>query len=180
MAKIKHETEIEKLVLALAKFFRISLHKGDKFISVEEEVELIQHFLDIELIRFPDKFDMKYEIDEAVKKCETLKLILQPIVENAIKHGISQLENKGNITIKAYRSDDDIVYEIIDDGIGFNPQEKLGTPLESGLGGYGLRNVDQRIKLEYGPQYGVHVDSKPQGGTRVKITIANRTSNASL
>ncbi len=180
MAKIKHETEIEKLVLALAKFFRISLHKGDKFISVEEEVELIQHFLDIELIRFPDKFDMKYEIDEAVKKCETLKLILQPIVENAIKHGISQLENKGNITIKAYRSDDDIVYEIIDDGIGFNPSEKLGTPLESGLGGYGLRNVDQRIKLEYGPQYGVHVDSKPQGGTRVKITIANRTTNLSL
>jgi two-component system sensor histidine kinase YesM len=66
MAKIKKETEIEHLVLALARFFRLSLHKGDKFITVEEEIELIKHFVEIELVRFPEKFSIHYDIDEKV------------------------------------------------------------------------------------------------------------------
>ncbi len=177
MAKIKKQRDIEKLVLALAKFFRISLHKGDKFITVHEEIELIQNFMQIELIRFPDKFTIEYEVDENVQSEETLKLILQPIVENAIKHGISQLEYIGHITIKVSRDDRFIYFEIIDDGLGFDVPIDLFADnrlLSSTDGGYGLKNVDERIKLEYGRDCGIIVTSKPKGGTQVLIKIKRR------
>ncbi|HPN90460.1 MAG TPA: histidine kinase, partial [Bacilli bacterium] len=95
LAKLKQQPEIERLALALARFFRISLHKGDKFITVEEEFQIIKNFIEIELIRFPDKFDIEYVIDPEIKNEQIMKLILQPIVENAIKHGISGMEEKG-------------------------------------------------------------------------------------
>jgi len=172
MAKIKDQKEIENLVLALAKFFRLSLHKGDKYVEVGEEVELVSHFIDIELIRFPDKFTVEYHIDDTIKHVHTLKLLLQPIVENAIKHGISQLERKGHISISAKADGPDIVFEVSDNGIGFNPKPdhfKKNRP--ESMNGYGLKNVDDRIKLEYGDAYGVWVDSKPKGGTKVTLRI---------
>jgi two-component system sensor histidine kinase YesM len=172
LAKIKKETEIERLVMALAQFFRISLHKGDKFITVDEEVELIKNFIEIELIRFPDKFNITYNIDEEIRNVETMKLILQPIVENAIKHGISGLGVKGNITIKAYGQDGYICYEVIDDGIGFDPNSDCLNKKHSS--GYGIKNVDERIKLEYGNDCGVTVFSKPHGGTKVIIRFKRR------
>ena len=177
MAKLKKEPEIESLVLSLAKFFRISLHKGDKFITVEEEIELVKHFVDIELIRFPDKFTIVYNVDEEVKNYQTLKIIIQPIVENAIKHGISSLEDMGHISINAYLDEGDVVYEIIDDGIGFNPPADLFTkkdPYQQTKSGFGLYNVNERIKLEYGHDYGVSVESKPQEGTKITIRIEGR------
>jgi two-component system sensor histidine kinase YesM len=172
LAKIKKETEIERLVMALAQFFRISLHKGDKFITVDEEVELIRNFIEIELIRFPDKFNITYHIDEEIRNVETMKLILQPIVENAIKHGISGLGVKGNITINAYGQDGYICYEVIDDGIGFDPNSDCLNKKHSS--GYGIKNVDERIKLEYGNDCGVTVFSKPHGGTKVIIRFKRR------
>jgi len=177
MAKIKKEPDIEKLVLALAKFFRISLHRGDKFITVEEEVELIQHFMAIELIRFPDKFSVTYNLSEEVKPYKTLKILLQPIVENSIKHGISSLERMGHIEINAYLDKKDVVYEIIDDGIGFEPKEDLFKRKEKTAlhkGGYGLYNVNERIKLEYGNGYGLKVKSTVGKGTKITIRIAAR------
>jgi len=171
-AKLKNQPEIEQLVLALAKFFRLSLHKGDKYINVEEEIELIGHFLEIELIRFPDKFTVTTNIDENIRKEKMLKLLLQPIVENAIKHGIAELDRKGHITINAIDEGTDIRFEVIDDGIGFEPgaQHFKKADLDT-MRGYGLKNVDDRIKLEYGPTYGIVVDSKPKGGTKVTLRI---------
>jgi len=177
MAKIKKQKDIEKLVLALAKFFRISLHKGDKFIKVSEEIELIQNYIQIELIRFPEKFTIDYEIDDNVQNEETLKLILQPIVENAIKHGISQIEQSGHIMIKAFRDETYIYYEVVDNGLGFNPTEDLFSEerlLKMTEGGYGLKNVDERIKLEYGRECGLSVSSKSNGGTKVLIQIRRK------
>lgn len=176
MAKIKKQSDIEKLVVNLARFFRISLHKGDKFITVGEEIELIMHFIEIELIRFPDKFTIEYNMPEEIAKFETLKLILQPMVENAIKHGISSLERMGHIVINVYGEGDSIVYEVIDDGIGFEPAEDIITKKRdpSKTGGYGLKNVDERIKLEYGAQYGVSISSKIGGGTKVTVRIQKR------
>jgi two-component system sensor histidine kinase YesM len=173
MAKIKKQPEIEKLVLALAKFFRISLHKGDKFITVAEEFDLVRNFVAIQAIRFPGLFAVRYELDPAVAELETLKLILQPIVENAIKHGFTGLDRVGNIVIAAKGEGDDVVFEVADDGIGFQPSEDLFSEkrLLDGLGGYGLKNVDERIKLEYGRAYGIRVDSSEGGGTRVRIQI---------
>jgi len=177
MAKIKKQTEIEHLVLALARFFRISLHKGDKFITVEEELELIKYFVEIELFRFPDKFSITYHITDEVKHYQVLKLIVQPIVENAIKHGISSLERMGNITINAYLKDNEIYIEVIDDGVGFNPPSDLlekSPDKQRAKGGYGLINVNERIRLEYGPGYGLSVESTPEKGTKVTIKTAAR------
>lgn len=177
MAKIKKQTEIEKLVLSLAKFFRISLHKGDKYISVKEEIELIQHFIEIELFRFPNKFEVSYEVEDKIKDAQTLKLLLQPIVENAIKHGISPITKMGHITIKAYSDNDDIVFEVIDDGVGFNPPEDILIKTKEkklNQNGYGLINVNERIKLEYGEGYGLTINSTLGGGTKVIVRIKNR------
>jgi two-component system sensor histidine kinase YesM len=152
------------------------LHKGDKFITVNEEIEIIKHFIEIELIRFPDKFTIEYDVDPDIANYETLKLILQPIVENSIKHGISSLERMGHILIKAYGDENSIIYEIIDDGIGFNPAEDIITKARNpdSKGGYGLKNVDERIKLEYGQEYGISISSKVGGGTKVTIRIKKR------
>ncbi len=173
MAKLKKEPDIERLVMALARFFRISLHKGDKYIKIEEEFDLIRNFVEIELARFPDMFTVEYDLDPDVAKIETLKLILQPIVENAIKHGFVGLERIGHIWIRCYPENESIIFEVKDDGVGFAPKEDLFAEkrLLEGLGGYGLKNVDERIKLEYGRDYGISVVSEKNHGTTVKIRI---------
>jgi two-component system sensor histidine kinase YesM len=178
LAKLKNEKDIENLVLSLAKFFRLSLHKGDKFIKIKEEVDLVKSFLEIEKIRFPELFDVEYEIADEVKEIETLKLIFQPIVENAIKHGFSDIDYRGKITIRAELKESDIFFEIEDNGKGFDADEDLfaDDKLLTGLGGYGLKNVDERIKLEYGRDYGVSVLSVVGTGTKVQIKI-KRTHN---
>ncbi|MFA7560720.1 MAG: histidine kinase [Candidatus Izemoplasmatales bacterium] len=178
LAKLKNEKDIENLVLSLAKFFRLSLHKGDKFIKIKEEVDLVKSFLEIEKIRFPELFDVEYEIADEVKEIETLKLIFQPIVENAIKHGFSDIDYRGKITIRAELKENDIFFEIEDNGKGFDADEDLfaDDKLLTGLGGYGLKNVDERIKLEYGRDYGVSVLSVVGTGTKVQIRI-KRTHN---
>ncbi len=179
MAKIKKQKDIEQLVIALARFFRISLHKGDKFILVSEEIELIKNFIKIELIRFPNKFQVEYNVADDVTTEKTLKLILQPLVENAIKHGISQLNRPGQIIINIFGHGEDIFFEVIDDGIGFDsPENFLSTnkPLASPEGGYGLRNVNERIKLEYGAECGIiAIESKPGCGTRIRLKIRRRS-----
>ncbi|HEY8425727.1 MAG TPA: sensor histidine kinase [Limnochordales bacterium] len=181
MAKLEKKPEIARLAIALARFFRISLHKGDKFITVAEEIELVKNFIDIELIRFPDKFTVEYHVEPDVERELTLKLILQPVVENAIKHGVSLLDRGGHIQIKAYGDREHVFFEVIDNGVGFDPSLELRseTGKPSGkTGGYGLRNVDERIKLQYGPDCGVQVFSAVNEGTRVVLKI-KRSSVAS-
>lgn len=172
ISKLKRQPEIEKLVMALARFFRISLHKGDKFITVQEEIELVRNYVTIELIRFPDKFDLDIDVDEDVLYCRILKLTLQPLVENAIKHGIGAKEGKGLIKITGRRVDDDIHLEVIDDGVGFDVDKKsFKGKDENKEGGYGLNNVDKRIKLEYGEDYGIKIFSLENVGTRIEVKL---------
>ena len=174
MAKIKKEPEIENLAVNLAKFFRLSLHKSDKFITVGEELELTEHYLEIDKIRFPDKVSVKFETDESLVKYKVLKLILQPVVENALKYAF--VEGKGNMTIKTYLSDGDIIFEVTDDGAGFDVPDDIlsGKKNKSGLGGYGLYNVNERVKLEYGEKYGLEIISHKGSGTKVTVRVAKR------
>lgn len=177
IAKMKKESEIEHIVMALAGFFRISLHKGDKFISVEEELELVKHFVEIELFRFPDKFTISYSVTDEVKNYQMLKLLVQPIVENAIKHGIMSLDRMGKISINAFLKERKIYIEIIDDGRGFNPPEDLlkkSYRKTRSQGGYGLYNVNERIKLEYGEEYGLKVESDEGRGTKITMILQAR------
>lgn len=173
MAKIKKEPEIEKLVMSLAKFFRISLHRGDTIITVGEEIELTQHYLEIQEIRFPNRFDITYDIDPNVKNYKTLKLLLQPVVENAIKYGMQ--EQSGTIVISVKKIDENIVYSVKDNGEGFDvPKDMLSRPygtMQENRSGYGLFNINERIRLEYGAGYGLKIDSEKGKRTTVYITI---------
>lgn len=173
IARLKKQPDIERLISSLATFFRISLHKGAKFVTVEEEIRLVQSFVTIEQMRFPDKFQIEYEIDEALLKIRILKLILQPIAENAIKHGISEKRGKGRIWIRGELLDDEIRFTVTDDGVGFETGDALMKSAQDVLfqSGYGLRNVDERIKLEYGSQYGLRISSTPGQGTTVLISL---------
>lgn len=173
MARLKKEPEIEKLAVNLAKFFRLSLHKGDKFITVGEELELTAHFLEIDKIRFPDRVDVRFETDESLLNYSTLKLILQPIVENAVKYAFE--DRKGHLIIRTKLVGGDIVFEVEDDGIGFDVSDDTVThKKKSDLSGFGLKNVNERIKLEYGEAYGLEVFSRKGEGTKVTIRIQKR------
>ncbi|HHW12055.1 MAG TPA: sensor histidine kinase [Firmicutes bacterium] len=173
IAKLKQQPEIEKLVIALATFFRISLHKGDKFITVAEEIKLVDSFVQVEQTRFPGKFEISYQIPEEMKECHILKIILQPLVENAIKHGIATKKGMGHIRIKGRKEGDDLYFEVIDDGVGFevDSPDFASSYQKINYSGYGLRNVDERIKLEYGPEYGIRFMSEKGKGTTVLVKV---------
>lgn len=173
IAKLKKQTDIEQMVIALARFFRLSLHKGDKFITLEEEIQLVQSFVTIEQMRAPDKFDISYNIPEELKDIKILKIITQPLVENAIKHGISRKRGKGKIEVNACRTDNGLRLEVMDDGAGFDMSSTDFWVQGSSLrrSGYGLRNVDERIKLEYGREYGLEIMSEVNLGTTAVITV---------
>ncbi len=173
MAKLKGDADIEKLTLNLAKFFRLSLHRGDKFITVGEELELTWHYLEIDKVRFPDKFAVRFETDESLGNYKVLKLILQPVAENAVKYAFE--EKHGNLVIRTKLCDGDIVFEVEDDGCGFDTSGGIvSSKKKSELGGFGLKNVDERIKLEYGEGYGVEVRSAPGKGTLVTVRVQKR------
>lgn len=172
MAKIKRQPEIEKLTINLAKFFRLSLHKGDKYIYLSEEAELIEHFLEIEKIRFPNTINYQCDLKDGTENYKVLKLILQPIVENCIKHGFAGKEGVGTINIVAYSRGDDIIIEVSDNGCGFEAEENFWLkPKKQVSGGYGLYNVNERIRLEYGDGYGLDVKSVIGEGTTVTVRI---------
>ena len=172
MAKIKKQPEIEKLTINLAKFFRLSLHKGDKYIYILEETELIEHFLEIEKIRFPNTINYQCDLKDGTGNYKVLKLILQPIVENCIKHGFAGKEGVGTINIEAYSEGEDILIEVSDNGCGFEVEEGFWLrPKKQVSGGYGLYNVNERIRLEYGDGYGLSVKSVVGEGTTVTVRI---------
>lgn len=166
IATLKNQPEIEQLVMELSRFFRLSLHKGDLFIPLEDELGIVSSYLKIEQLRNPGKFDIVYDILPDLLKIEIPKLILQPIVENAVKHGVSQIQHHGLITIRGYYIADDIYLEVSDNGPGIQNKK---TQLHGS--GYGLKNITERIQLEYGNDYGLSIDSHEMVGTAVQIHI---------
>lgn len=173
LAIIYKQDDIEKLVIALSHFYRLSLHKGDKYITVEEEIGIVRSYVDIEAMRFPNKFEVEYDIAEEIRSYRILKIIIQPLIENAIKHGIGGKRGQGRVIVKGYRSGGDLKFEISDDGAGFDVDE-LNDPNRSPRykgGGYGIRNVNERIRLEYGDGYGVDIRSVIGEGTTSVVTV---------
>lgn len=167
IAVMKGQNEIEQMVMELSRFFRLSLHKGDKKITIEDEMGIVISYVTIEQLRNPGKFEIKYEIEPEITGLLVPKIILQPIVENAIKHGVSQVRRHGMITVRGYRKGDDVYLEVSDNGCGF--RQKSSHIHGSG---YGLRNVNERIQLEYGSEYGISVQSIEGEGTTVQIHIS--------
>lgn len=156
----------------LADFYRISLNKGREVISIEQELDLLQNYMKIQKIRFGEDVVIRYEADEDVLQCRTIKLILQPLVENAIHHGRRE-EEVLTVVVSVRRREERVVYEVCDDGLGIEPEKlvQLRTELKQSQEGYGLKNVDIRVKLRYGEGYGVSIMSIPDKGTCVRVEI---------
>ncbi len=156
----------------LSDFYRLSLNKGKQIITVGQEVELLQDYMKIQMLRFEDTVAIDYDVDESVLSCSTIKLILQPLVENAIHH--ARMEDRLlHIHVRVTGLSDRIRYEVADDGAGIEPEKlrQLQEELTKMEGGFGLKNVDIRVRLNYGDGYGVSLESNLGEGTRVQVEI---------
>ncbi|WP_248924477.1 sensor histidine kinase [Paenibacillus hamazuiensis] len=184
MAEAGKKDQVVQLVMSLSRLFRISLSKGKDWITVAKELEHLQSYLTIQRMRYRDILEYEIDVDESLHSYPILKMTLQPIVENAIYHGIKNKRGKGLIRIRAFAEDDKhIVFVVEDNGIGMPPErlEKVRSdlseaqpPEETGnevSGGFGLHNVQQRIRLYYGEACKVQLDSEPNEGTVVTIRL---------
>jgi two-component system sensor histidine kinase YesM len=181
MAEANSTDKVIEIVRALSSFFRISLSKGKDWISIREEIEHVRSYLAIQRIRYRDILKYKIEVDDDLMDGTILKLTLQPLVENALYHGIKNKRNGGTIVVRAQRVGNDLVrLEVQDDGVGFTPHKlaQIRSSLEDDQGeitlkegGFGLENVNKRIKLYYGKQYGLYVQSEYLEGTQIVARI---------
>ncbi|WP_339850962.1 sensor histidine kinase [Paenibacillus sp. FSL W7-1088] len=172
---VKHQDpQIQDMVLHLAKFYRISLNKGKSILTINEELKLTQSYNAIQLIRFKGKLNIIYTIDQSILPYSTVKLALQPFVENAVIHALWNQDRPLNIHIKGVIENNSIILSVIDDGMGMR-RETLQSLFEEKEGrGYGISNVDRRIKLKFGEYYGVKVYSKLGMGTTVQIRLPQK------
>ncbi len=172
-----NDSNIVAMTEALAKLFRISLNKGNEEISLERELEHVKNYLIIQSMRYADKFTYEISAEPGVERCRTIKLILQPIVENCIYHGIKKKRGTGKITIRAYRREQNLILEVSDDGCGM-PEEIcrkiLSDEIESeniSGSGIGVKNVNERIQLRFGKKYGLSYSSEEGVGTTVTYVL---------
>ena len=180
MAESKKYKQVIEIVSALSKFFRISLSKGRDWITIAEEIEQTKSYLTIQKIRYRDVLDFKIDCDEGVYNNTILKLILQPLVENALYHGIKNKRQGGTIYVRAtMKNENEVLLEVEDNGIGFTGEKlaQLQAELADDSGdirmesGFGIGNVNKRIRLYYGKQYGLSVKSEYNTGTCVTLVI---------
>ena len=164
------------MVSELSSLFRISLSKGKTIISIEDEVKHARNYMNIQKIRYKNSFTVDFDIQEEILKCCTVKLIIQPLLENAIYYGVEGMDGEGEIYVKGYRKEDDIYIDVIDNGIGI-PQESAQLLLTEDNhvhkhgSGVGIINVHNRIKLRFGEQYGLEIESEPDEGSTFRIHL---------
>ena len=163
------------MVTALAKLFRISISRGRNIITVREEIEHAKNYLIIQKIRYKNKFKFEIITQEEVLEYKTTKLILQPLIENSIYHGIEYMVDEGFIRISVSITNGKLLYEVSDNGLGIDP-EKLKHLLEYRVktdsgSGVGVKNVHERIQIRYGMGYGLEIQSEIEEGTTIKIWL---------
>ena len=167
------------MVTQLASLFRISLSKGRTVISIKDELVHARNYMNIQKVRYKEAFEMSWNIAEEIESYCTVKLILQPILENALYYGIDALGDEGEILVEGRKEGDDIFISVRDNGLGM-PPEKVAQLLEDEEheeresrhgSGVGLINVHKRIMLRFGAQYGLRVESEPDEGTTVTIHL---------
>lgn len=192
IALMSEEKRIAEMVEGLSDFLRISLNQGRDYCPVGQEITHIRHYVRVQSIRFPDKFAVHYIVDPALEPRMMLKLLLQPLVENAMIHGIQPKAGMGTITIMIRQEQERMNVLVLDDGAGMgrNRLEYVRSSLVSldeeeqhdsnhhrtekepmKQGGYGLRNVNERLLLHYGAEAQLEVDSRVGGGTRISFSI---------
>lgn len=177
ISKIGKENDVSKMLNILSQLLRYSLSNTDTFVTLEEEINYTKKYLTVQQIRCNYGFDVFWNIPEEVRQCKVIKMILQPVVENAIKYGIKPFDYNGNLSIQARGLDDAIILSVSDSGFGLTAEETEQINLEINRqvikesDHIGLSNVNQRINLMFGSQYGVTVKSKIGQGTTIELKI---------
>ncbi|MFC4099077.1 sensor histidine kinase [Paenibacillus xanthanilyticus] len=184
MAEAEKKESVIKLVKALSRFFRLSLNKGRDWVTIKNELEHAHNYLVIQQMRYHDILRYEIVVDPELQVYPILKMTLQPLIENALYHGIKNKRGQGLITVGGYVDGKDIVLTVTDDGIGMKPErlaelrEELEKPIDSLApqsddheGGFGLLNVHHRIRLYFGAPYGIEMDSVYREGSRISIRI---------
>ena len=177
MTESGRQEEAIQMVTSLARLFRIALSRGNSIIPLADELEHARHYMTIQQIRFKNKFETKITAQPGTEGLYTLKLIVQPILENAIYHGMASAEDDGLISVNACREGDDLVIDVADNGLGMRPEvaasllDENRPDVRTSGSGIGVRNVHQRIRLTFGPAYGLTIFSEPDEGTLVRIRL---------
>lgn len=181
MLLLDGENEVSDIVATLSDYFRISLSQGRKTITVEEEIEHVSGYIKIMNHRYKNKIDYRYQVSDEALYCLIPKITLQPVVENALYHGIKRKKGKGKIYIDVDVQNNELVLEVFDNGVGIDRKmlEKIrrhiDTPADEKIdfsqNGYGLKNVKQRLQMLFGEQQSIRIDSVCNEYTKVRITI---------
>ncbi|QMV42504.1 sensor histidine kinase [Cohnella cholangitidis] len=182
MALMNNDSKTAHMVGNLSDFLRFSLNKGAQYCPVAQEISHARHYANIQSIRYPDKFEIHFFVDPAMNDIMMLKLLLQPLIENALIHGILKKDGKGIIHVHAVMNKDSMTFVVDDTGIGMEPEKlrevqyRLNPPDDRDRepivqGSYGLRNVHQRLLLHYGNEAGLKIESMEGIGTRVTFTL---------
>ena len=164
------------MISQLAKFFRISLSQGCTVISIKDELQHAESYMNIQKVRYKNSFSIVFDIDPDVCSCCTVKLILQPILENAIAYGVSGMDDCGEIRVTGRIQEGSVILSVTDNGIGMSEEEVRFLLTDSGRvrkhgSGVGLVNVNNRIQILFGKEYGISVESEPDEGTTVSVCL---------
>lgn len=176
MIEGERNEEAAFMISQLAKLFRISLSKGRTVIPVRDELQHARSYMNIQKIRYKNTFSVEFQVDPSIEDCCTVKLILQPLLENAINYGVSSMDDCGEILVTGRREEGMIVLAVEDNGLGMSAEEAALVLTDSNRvhkkgSGVGLVNVNNRIKILFGKEYGLTVESEPDEGTKVSIRI---------
>ncbi|GMA97434.1 histidine kinase [Pelosinus sp. IPA-1] len=177
LAKSQKANNIESLTTSLIQLFHMTMGKGDDLITIEKELEYITNYINIQEYRYLNKFKVSFDIEPEILECKIPRLLLQPVVENALIHGIGPMDGQGMVVIKGFFYDKDIKITITDNGVGI-PEEELEVILQKDqeceamrVNGIGIANAGERIKMYFGAQYGLSIESAQGLYTTVEITI---------
>lgn len=168
--------EATMMITALSRFFRIGISGGKTIITVRQELEHARNYLAIQKIRYKNKFEYTLEAEKGTLECQTLKLVLQPLIENALYHGIQYIQHQGQIHIQVWQEEGLLMYRVQDNGVGMERNRcasllEEDTIISSKGSGIGIRNVHRRIQLYYGIDYGLEIESEQDEGTTVLIKM---------
>ena len=178
MAEGKKNEEVVLMTASLARLLRQSISNEDEVVPIANEVEYARGYLTIQKMRYKDKLEFQIEVDSSILYIPLIKLVLQPIIENAIYHGLKYKESKGLLIVKGFMKDGNVVLQVIDDGVGMDEEtlahiyDKHKVNYHSN--GVGVYNVQKRLKLYYGEDYGITYTSELGKGTTATITIPGR------
>ncbi len=183
MADYHRAPEIGEIAHALADMFRYNTRNRDEIVTLQEELDQIEAYMKIQSIRFDDKIAYEVDVDESLYNYPVLKMTLQPLVENAVFHGLERKRGKGTIRIAAWKEEGHFVLTVFDDGVGMSEQHlgDLRTKLKQSLhseetvsvadGGIGVRNVYSRYAIHFGERQSFDIDSRKGAGTQIKLTL---------